>query len=183
MKNITKILLTIYLFVSVNICFGQEVLSLSKWRFGTALSGGYSFANKDLTNDLNNYASCIWEIDLYYNRIQTSFYSQANWSQKNNLFDFGLRAGYNIVDGNVVQFTPLIGLGVMSFSHDSNLKNILTPSVGANFDFKLWTNKKSKRNDIWMIRLRYNCSMPSVNDNVVGIHSISIGIAVKGTLF
>lgn len=82
MKNITKILLTIYLFVSVNICFGQEVLSLSKWRFGTALSGGYSFANKDLTNDLNNYASCIWEIDLYYNRIQTSFYSQANWSQK-----------------------------------------------------------------------------------------------------
>jgi len=73
-----------------------------------------------------------------------------------------------------LQVTPMIGFGAM----DSKP----TPSFGANLDFKLWTNKKTKRNDIWMIRLQYNCSLPLTNEKVVGIHSIAIGVAVNGIL-
>ena len=184
-KNMVKnkfFMLAMSFLLTANLCLAQETTSISKWRFGTAVSGVYTFFHHDFTNDIKNYAGCIWELDFCYNRIQTSFYSQAGWNQKNNLSDFGLRAGYNVVDGKVLQVTPVIGFGVMSSNYNSNMKNVITPSVGANLDFKLWTNKKSKRNDIWMIRLRYNCSMSSINEKIVGIHNISIGVAVNGVL-
>lgn len=183
MKTNKVFLLVIGLFVSVNHSFGQEESLSQKWRFGTAVSGGCIITDIDFANDINNYANCIWELNLDYNRIQTSFYSQAGWNSKDNLFDYGLRAGYNIVDGNLLQVTPLVGLGIMNFYHDSSCKNIITPSVGANLDFKLWNNNKTKKNDIWMIRIRYNCLMPSIDRNIITIHSVTIGVAVKGTLF
>lgn len=167
-------LLVIVFLVSVNISSGQETTSISKWRLGTSLSGGYTFAQ----NNFNDYVNCNWELDLYHGKLQTSFYSQAGWNEIDNMFDFGLRAGYNVVDGKLLQVTPVVGFGFMNFSHHLDLRNIPTPSVGANFDFKIWTNKRTKRNDVWKIRLQYNCSLPLTNERFVGIHSIAIGIAI-----
>ena len=180
-KNMVKnkfFMLAMSFLLTANLCLAQETASISKWRFGTSVSGGYTFAH----NNSNDYVNCNWELDLYRDKLQTSFYSRAGWNETDNMFDFGLKAGYSIVDGNVLQVTPMIGFGLMSSNYNSNMKNIITPSVGANLDFKLWTNKKSKRNDIWMIRLQYNCSLPLTNEKVVGIHNISIGVAVNGVL-
>lgn len=165
-KTKRMFLLAMVLFISVNFCLGQEIASISKWRFGTSVSGGYTFAS----NNFNDYVSCNWELDLYHGKLQTSFYSRAGWNETDNMFDFGLRAGYNVVDGKLLQVAPMIGFGAL----DSNP----TLSVGANFDFKIWTNKKTKRNDVWKIRLQYNCSLPLTNEKLVGIHSIAIGIAI-----
>lgn len=169
-KTKRMFLLAMLLFVSLNHSLGQETTSISKWRFGTSQSGGYTFAQ----NNFNDYVNWNWELDLYHDKLQASFYSRAGWNETDNMFDFGLKAGYSVVDRNVLQVTPMIGFGVMSSKP--------TPSFGANLDFKLWTNKKSKRNDIWMIRLQYNCLLPFTNGNVVGIHSVAVGIAVKGAL-
>ena len=173
-KTKRMFLLAMVLFISVNFCLGQETASISKWRFGTSVSGGYTFAS----NNFNDYVSCNWELDLYHGKLQTSFYSRAGWNEIDNMFDFGLRAGYNVVDGKLLQVTPVVGFGFMNFSHHLDLRNIPTPSVGANFDFEMWTNKKTKRNDVWKIRLQYNCSLPLTNEKLVGIHSIAIGIAI-----
>ena len=173
-KNMVKnkfLMLAMSFLLTANFCLAQETASISKWRFGTSVSGGYTFAH----NNSNDYVNCNWELDLYHDKLQTSFYSRAGWNETDNMFDFGLKAGYSVVDGNVLQVTPMIGFGTM----DSKP----TPSFGANLDFKLWTNKKTKRNDVWMIRLQYNCSLPLTNEKVVGIHSIAIGVAVKGILF
>lgn len=71
----------------------------------------------------------------------------------------------------------------MNFCHDSSWNNIISPSVGVNLDFKLWGNTKTKLNDIWMIRLQYNCMIPSIDGNISSVHSVAIGVAVKGALF
>lgn len=172
-----------------NICLGQE--SSSKWRFGTAISGGYIYNSGDFAKDLNkdnkdinNHGTCTWSVDVDYNRIQTSFYSQAGWGKSGgSINDFGLRAGYSVIDGNILQAAPLLGLGVMCLSNDlEDLKNLPAPSIGAVFNFKFYNNDKSKRNDIWMIRLHYNCSLPLYNGNIDTVHSIMLGIAVKGAL-
>ncbi len=173
-------LLAAVLFASASLCFGQE--SQSKWSFGTAISGGYSYNSGDFANDFNDYGSLLWSIDLGYNRIQASLYASKGWGSENDMFDYGLRAGYNVVDGKILGVTPFLGFGIMYFSHDSDFKNLPAPSAGANFDFKFYSNNKSKHKDTWMMRLQYNCSLPFKDGNVGYVHSIMIGIAVKGLL-
>lgn len=181
-----KYLILTVLIGLTSFCFGQS--NDSKWRFGSTISGGYAFYSGNIANDFNSFGSCTWDLDFYYGRIHFSPYCQAGWGtlkiegSKYNLFDFGLRAGYNIFDGEVVQVTPLLGIGILSYGRDSGPKNIATPSVGANLDFRLWENEKSRRKDIWMIRLRYACLFPLNNGCIGTIHNITLGFAVKGVL-
>lgn len=183
MKKYNIFLLAVALFASSNLCFGQESTLNSKWSFGTTILGGYTYNSPDFANDFNNYGSCFWSVDLGYNRIHASLYAQKGWNSKNDMFDYGLRAGYSVIDRKSWGIGPFLGFGIMYFSHDSGFKNLPAPSVGANFDFKLYNNKKSKHNDIWMIRLQYNCSLPFKDSNIGYVHSIMLGVAVKGTFF
>lgn len=179
-------------FLAVLICFstlGFGQTNDSKWHFGSTVSGGYAICSDGLANDYNNFGTCAWGLDFYYHRLQVSPYCLAGWStlksdgSKTNLFDFGLCAGYKVVDRKILQVTPLLGVGVLSFGHSPDLKNIPTPSAGVSFDFKLWNNEKSKRKDVWMLRLRYDCSLPLNNGYIGAIHSLTLGVAVKGILF
>lgn len=183
MKKYKSFLLAVLLISSTNIFFGQESSSQSRWRLGTAILGGYTYNSDDFAKDFNDYGSCLWSVDVLYNRIQASLYASKGWGSDNDMFDYGLRAGYNVIDGNVWGITPFLGFGIMYFGHDSSLENLPAPSAGTNLDFKFYKNKKSKHNDIWMIRLQYNCSLPCKDETVGYVHSIMLGVAVSGLLF
>ena len=182
MKRFILFLIAVML-ISPNLCLGQELSSQSKWYFGTAISGGYTNNSGDFARDFDNYGSCLWSVDFGYNRILASLYASKGWNSKNDMFDYGLRAGYSIIDRKTWGITPFLGFGIMYFSHDTNFNNIPAPSAGTNFDFKFYKNNKSKHNDIWMIRLQYNCSLPFQDGNVSYVHSIMLVVAVKGVLF
>ena len=181
MKKINLLLLVFVMQLTyANLCIGQESPSHSKWSFGTSISGGNSISNELSTNNINSYGICIWGIDLYHNRIQTSLYSQGGWNSKNTMFNYGILTGYNLTDKSILQITPLLGFGIMNHSNDYNLKSTPISSIGVNVDLEFLNNKKSKRNDIWMIRLHYNYSLPLKDCNIVNIHNITIGMVVRG---